>query len=81
MLLHLIKHFQKMMDKNLHSLEQNFTSWTDDVPTCKDSGNLSHYIIMESKSYKISSGLSQQFYQSHKLWWLLFYQNQWIIGS
>jgi len=26
------------MDKNLHSLEQNFTSWTDDVPTCKDSG-------------------------------------------
>ena len=27
-----------MMDKNLQSLEQNLTSWTDDVPTCKDSG-------------------------------------------
>jgi len=27
-----------MMDKNLHSLEQHLTSWTDDVPTCKDSG-------------------------------------------
>jgi len=27
-----------MMDKNLQNYEQNFTSWTDDVPTCKDSG-------------------------------------------
>ena len=27
-----------MMDKNLQSYEQSFTSWTDDVPTCKDSG-------------------------------------------
>lgn len=27
-----------MMDKHLQSYEQNFTSWTDDVPTCKDSG-------------------------------------------
>jgi len=26
------------MDKNLHSLEQHLTSWTDDVPTCKYSG-------------------------------------------
>ena len=29
-----------MMDKNLQiqSYEQRFTSWTDDVPTCVDSG-------------------------------------------
>ena len=29
-----------MMDKNLQiqSYEQRFTSWTDDVPTCEDSG-------------------------------------------
>ena len=27
-----------MMDKNLQIYEQRFTSWTDDVPTCKDSG-------------------------------------------
>ena len=27
-----------MMDKNLQSYEQSFASWTDDVPTCRDSG-------------------------------------------
>ena len=27
-----------MTDKNLQSYEQRFTSWTDDVPTCGDSG-------------------------------------------
>ena len=27
-----------MMDKSLQSYEQNFTSWTDDVPTCAESG-------------------------------------------
>ena len=26
------------MENHLQSYEQNFTSWTDDVPTCKDSG-------------------------------------------
>jgi len=27
-----------MMENHLQNYEQNFTSWTDDVPTCKDSG-------------------------------------------
>merc|ERR1712061_27315 len=27
-----------MMDKQLLSYEQTFTSWTDDIPTCRESG-------------------------------------------
>ena len=29
-----------MLDKNLLSLEQNLTSWTDDIPICKESGDI-----------------------------------------